>query len=349
MAVRNFLSLLFLCLLAGMPGARAEIVRDLYSAEVPVAGSDQSSLDSASREAMAQVLLKMSGSAETLSLEGIRSEIQSARKYVQQYAFLGGQGGEPLAARFEFDGTVMTRLLTNAGAPVWTANRPPVLAWVVLEDASGRRFLGRDSDPELLALLQREFSRRGVPLRFPLFDLADAAALDPDDAWRQDSSALIEASARYGVSDVLAGRLAVLSTGAWVGDWAYLNDTRRLNRTVTANDAQAFLEVAATLVAEDMAARYAVETTSRVASGGVLMQVRGIRDYADYAGVISWLESLELIEHANVERISGELIELRLAAQADAAQLSPIIELNQRLIPAPIAQTEGVLVYQWRD
>jgi hypothetical protein len=314
-----------------------------------VAGREQASLDEASREAMAQVLVKMSGSAETLALPGISSEIQSARKYVQQYAFLGGQGGEPLAARFEFDGTVMTRLLTDAGAPVWTANRPPVLAWVVLEDASGRRFLSRDTDPDLVLLLQREFSRRGVPLRFPLLDLADAAALGLDDAWRQDSNMLMAASVRYGVSDVLAGRFAALSTGTWVGDWAYLSDTRRLNRTVTASDAQEFLAVAATLVAEDMASRYAVETTTRVASGGVLMQVRGIRDYADYAGVISWLESLELIEHANVERISGELIELRLVAQADAVQLSSIIELNQRLVPAPVAQTEGVLFYQWRD
>ncbi len=79
------------------------------------------------------------------------------------------------------------------------------------------------------------------------------------------------------------------------------------------------------------------------------MQVVGVRDYGDYAGVVAWLESLELIEHANVEHIADDRIELRLVAQADASQLASIIELNDRLVPAPVAQTPGVLFYQWRD
>ena len=340
--------LLILLLLAMMP-LRAEVVRDLYAAEVPVAGRQQAALDAASRDAMAQVLVKLSGSQDVLSFPEVKSSLSKSRGYVQQYAYRGGQGDTPLTARFEFDGNVMTRIVTDAGAPLWTANRPPVLAWVVLEDETGRRFLGRETDPELAAQLERAFSDRGVPLRLPLLDLADAAALTVDQAWRQDGALLAAASGRYGVADILAGRFARLSTGGWLGDWSYFSDRRQVNRTLSNASGEEALAAAAALVAEDMAERYAVLPTSSAAAGGVRMQVVGVRDYGDYAGVVAWLESLELITHANVEHIAEDRIELRLVAQADAEQLASIIELNDRLVPAPVAQTPGVLFYQWRD
>ena len=339
---------ILLLLLAVMP-LRAEVVRDLYAAEVPVAGRQEAALDAASRDAMGQVLVKLSGSGDVLAVPAIKTALSRSRGYVQQYAYRGGQGDTPLTARFEFDGNAMTRIITDAGAPLWTANRPPVLAWVVLEDETGRRFLGRDTDPELAAQLERAFSDRGVPLRLPLLDLADAAALTVDQAWRQDGVLLAAASGRYGVADVLAGRFARLSTGGWLGDWSYFSDRRQVNRSLSnATDEQA-LAAAAALVAEDMAGRYAVQATASMSADGVRMQVTGVRDYGDYAGVVAWLESLELIEHANIEHIADDRIELRLVARADAEQLASIIELNDRLVPAPVAQTPGVLFYQWRD
>ena len=349
MLPRLFSSFLALPLLLASLSAGAEVVRDLYAAEVPVAGRQQAALDSASQLAMKQVLIKLSGSEEVLSYSGVKASLSSARSYVQQYAYRGGQGDVPLTARFEFDGNVMTRIITDAGAPLWTANRPPVLAWIAIEDDTGRRFLGRETDPELVEELERAFSARGVPLRLPLFDLRDAASLSVDQAWQQDRSTLAAASSRYGVNDILAGRFASLSSGVWLGDWSYLSDRRQLNRTLTNTTAEDALDVAAALVAEDMAERYAVMPTTTGTTGGVRMQVVGVTDYSDYAGVVSWLESLELIQHANVEHIADDRIELRLVANADASQLASIIELNEKLVPAPVAQTPGVLFYQWQD
>jgi len=62
---------------------------------------------------------------------------------------------------------------------------------------------------------------------------------------------------------------------------------------------------------------------------------------------VSWLESLELIEHANIESIRGDSVEFGLDAAADAAQLISIIELNDRL--QPVESLPGELVYQWRN
>lgn len=333
--------------------ARADIVRDLHSAQVPVADQSSQALASASRTALAEVLVKVSGSRNVLDNPAIRAALADARSHVQQYAYSRGDGPDgELSARFEFDGSFVTRLVTQAGAPLWTANRPPVLVWMVVEDPGGRYFVNRDSAPELSEQLLAEFSRRGVPVQLPLFDLADTAAISPEDAWRLDTTALQAASARYDVRDIVAGRLTARASGNSVGDWRYLYKGDRVDRPVNAPDTQTFVREGVGMVADEMAARYAVAATA-TDGGGVSMSVTGVFSYADYAAIVSWLEGLELIEHANVERIQGNRLELRLQARADAAQLATIIELNDKLEPVPVPVPAGAassqLSYQWRN
>ncbi|MEP4484046.1 MAG: DUF2066 domain-containing protein [Halioglobus sp.] len=326
---------------------RAAVVSDLYEASVPVTQRSDAALSEAARRAMSQVFVKVSGSEAVLSYPEVSAAVKKARSYVQQYAYVADDSG--LLARFEFDAGVVSGIVTEAGAPLWTANRPEVLLWLVVDTAQGRRFITADNDPEQVALLREAFNKRGVPVRLPLYDLADSAALSPDQAWSQSSDALRAASARYGVNEILGGRAAPLSTGNWVGDWTYLTETYRLDRSITASDDTTFIRDGVAIVAEDMASRYAVAAKRSQSSGGVMMVVDGVRSYGDYAGIVSWLEGLELIKHANVEQIRGEQIELRLIAQADADQLSSIIELNDRLVPVPQVTNPDRLTYQWRN
>jgi hypothetical protein len=325
-----------------------EIVSDLYSAEVPVADQSRESLTSASRDAMADVLVKVSGSEDTLANPLIRSELGNARKQVQQYAYSRGEEQGELYVRFEFDDSFITDLVARAGEPLWTANRPRVLVWLVLEDSAGRQFVSHENTPEMAQQLIREFSRRGVPLQLPLYDLADSAAISTEEAWRLYGPALQSASKRYNVQDVLAGRLASLSTGSWVGDWSYLHGRDRSDRSFTAPNSQGFAREGASLVAEVMAGRYAIAPTAEPGAG-VTMSVTGVQRYADYAKIVSWLEKLELVEHANVEEIRGDEILLRLHAQAEATQLAAIIELNRRFQPLPSLVSGAELSYQWQN
>ena len=293
-----------LLLLATGPGFAA-LVKNLYEAEVPVADHSQQALAVASRAALSEVLVKVSGSVEILQNPAIVTELGRARSHVQQYSYTRDEDAEgDLAARFEFDGSVVLRMVTESGAPLWTANRPAVLVWMVEQDADGRQFVNWDSAPEMLTAVQRGFAQRGVPVRFPLFDLQDSASLTVDDAWRLQASPILSASQRYGVQDILAGRLTELSTGQWLGDWTYLSVNPRVDRSVSADSVEIFLGTGVALVAEEMAGRYAV-AASGGDTGGIVMSVVGVNDYSDYANIVTWLESLELIRHANVETIRG--------------------------------------------
>ncbi|MEH6582407.1 MAG: DUF2066 domain-containing protein [Halioglobus sp.] len=337
-----------LLMVASAPGF-AVVVEDLYEAEVAVKDHSAQALSAASREALSEVLVKVSGSVAVLQNPAIGTALGEARSYVQQYSYTRDEDARgDLAARFEFDRSVVSRLVTEAGAPLWTANRPAVLVWIVAQDAKGRQFVSREVAPDVMMTLEQGFSQRGVPVRFPLFDLQDTASLAIDDAWRLQAAPIFNASERYGVQDILAGRLTGLSTGEWVGDWTYFSGRNRIDRSLTVDSVDSFLLEGVSLVAEQMAGRYAVAASGATA-GGIAMTVAGVNSYGDYAKIVSWLEGLELIEHANIETIRGQEIELRLVARADAGQLKTIIELNKRLTPLEQVRGTDQLSYQWQN
>jgi hypothetical protein len=352
------IALLWTLLACVAASAHAEVVADLHAATVPVANQSSDALTAAAREALAVVLVKVSGSEDLLRNPAIVAALNDARNNVQQYAYVRGEPpAAPLLLHFEFDGAFVTNLVRRSGAPLWTANRPTVLAWVVVEDEQGRHFVNRDSAPLQAQMLVEAFSRRGVPVQLPVFDLVDTAAVSTEDAWRLDASVLQAASARYHPQDIVAARVAGPGEGALVGDWSFLHKEEQVNRAVSAPDLQAFFREGVNVVAAEMAARYAISPTTGGA-GGVRISISGVSTYAEYAAIVSWLEGLELVDNANIVQVQGDRIDVRLQAQADASQLAATIELNDRLLPIPLpmpvsgAQTSpessAQLNYQWR-
>jgi uncharacterized protein len=333
-------ALLWMLLALAAISSRAEVVNDLHAAAVPVANQSAEALTAASREGLAEVLVKVSGTRELLQKPVIVSALDDARNHVQQYSYVRrAPPATGLALRVEFDGPFITNLVKRAGAPLWTANRPTVLAWVMVEDEQGRHFINNDSAQQLQVLVE-EFSRRGVPVKLPVFDLADTTAVNPEDAWRLDADVMRAASERYNVQDILVGRLPSAGEGQSPGEWTYLHDEEQTNRSVTAPDLPTFLRDGVDLVAGEMAARYAVAPTGG-GHAGVRISVTGVTSYQDYAAIVRWLEGLELVDNAVIEKVQGDRIELRLQAQADAAHLATNIELNDRLVPValPAAQS----------
>ena len=188
----------------------AEWVDDLYVAQTPVPDRSQSARDVASRDALAQVIVKVSGSLSIVEDPRLRDSLAQAPDFVQQYSYVEVEDG--LAARFEFDASLLSAALSEAGVPMWTANRPAVILWLVVQDVYGRQFINSDSYPELAQAVQESFARRGVPVVLPLFDLADSASVTADDVWRLSAPVVAGASARYNAQNQLMGRLAPLQS-----------------------------------------------------------------------------------------------------------------------------------------
>ncbi|MEE4279591.1 MAG: DUF2066 domain-containing protein [Halieaceae bacterium] len=341
------LALLLALLFAGLAAQRthAEVLVDIYTATVSVDSRSERSVAAARREGLERVLVKASGDAAAAQRPEVAAALEDAQRYLQRYSYVDTPGGE-VALRLDYDDRAVQDLLRSAGLPLWTSNRPPVLAWLVVSDGARRRFLSADDAPDAVAALRRRFDDRGLPLQLPLYDLTDTAALSPGEAWRQSSSALVEASRRYRGSELLAGRAARTATGRWVGDWQLLYEGRWVRRRVDVDSFDAFAEAAADLAASAIAGRYAVAL-----SGGADLRhrvtLRGIRGYAEFSAARAALESLAGVRRVVPERLIGDQVSLRIEADADLVQLARIVELDQRFVPTPATAGDTGLFYEW--
>jgi len=349
MTCKFFQPLLGMCILALLSmSARGALVADIYRARVQVDDRSIQSQQSATRNALIQVLIKASGSESTLELEPVREALQKSRDYVQQYFFTHAkEAPEVLFLQVEFYRQRINELITRAGAPLWTVNRPQTLVWLVLDDGVARHFLNRDMASDQIEVLQQVFDERGLPLRLPLYDLQDAATLSPEQAWRLDVGALQLASKRYGHEDVLAGRLSRLSGDRWLGEWLYLSDLAKVSREVSANDVQTMLRAGASMVAEELSSRYAM-SVQHDREGAMAVEVSGVRNFRDYARIMQYLEGIEVVQYANVTHVLGDIIRLELEAQVGLEQLRAVIELNEQFQVDSKLTDEGKLVYRWQ-
>jgi hypothetical protein len=344
--VRSLLTCLLLLAALAVPQLRAELVAGLETVELPLPDRSSAALNAARREGLAVVVLRLTGQAAALESAAVTRALANAQRYTLRYSYR--DDGGRLGVQLDYDGAALRVLLREAGLPLWTANRPAVLTWLVVSDGDQRQFATTETLPEAIAALQADFRRRAVPLRLPLYDLSDRAALPLGLAWRQDSAALVGASARYGEVAVLAGRVARLSDGRWLGDWRFLQDGAWQQQSVSAPGLEAFTAAGADLAARSLSARYAVTADSE---GDLRLRVAvsGVRSFEDFRRVRALLEALEPVESVLPERVEAGRLLLRLESAAQEDQLARIIELDARFLRRPPAPGESGLHYEWRE
>lgn len=331
---------------AASAAPHAEVVDGIYTARIAVTDRSSATLRSARREGLARVLVKASGDRTALARPEAVEAVRSAERYLLRYSY--GDVGEDgsLTLSLDYDERAVQKLLRDAQLPLWTANRPPVLAWLVVSDGAGRRFVGPEDTSGQAGALDARFRERGLPLQLPLFDLEDTATLSPGAAWRQSSQAIIAASRRYRGAEVLAGRAARTTTGRWVGDWRFLYEGRWLTRPVATDSYDEFAAAGADLVAATISGRYAV-TGFEDGDQRHRVTLRGVRSYDDYLAAQRALGGLEAVRRVVPERLIGDSVSLRIEADADLVQLGRIIELDERFVPTPGEAAVGGLFYEW--
>lgn len=315
---------------------------DLYTGEVPVADQSVQARDVALRDALAQVLVKVTGDPEAPRAPSIAPFLAAAGRYAQQFQYRTRQlppvdpdldvaPERELMLSARFDPSAVERMLSEAGLPRWGQERPTVLVWLVKEEGRERRLVGLD-DPVLADAVQRAASRRGLPVLFPLLDLADQRAVTERELWGGFTEPLARASARYGTETFLLSRIE--SAGErWQARWT-LYDRGRESHFESAGDtpAEALAEGvghSATLLGQ----RFAVAATEQAASR-VRVAVDGVGDVADYDRVLDYLSGLSLVRRVQPEAAEGDRLSLNVWLDAGLDRLDQAIQLGEVLAPA---------------
>lgn len=313
---------------------RAEVADGLLSAKVPVADQSEGSRQRALREALAQVLVKQTGSMSVLNNPGVQQALSLTPHYVTQYGYtripdFTAEGEDTLALTASFSESAVSRLLQREQLPVWPANRMAMLIWLLHDDPEfGKQHVTPDVMPNAYRALEMALQRRGVPVLKPSLDLQDRLTLRPEQAWDFAEEPFAAAAQRYDAALWLALRLYQSGDGAWRGSaWANI-EGRMFIENVAAENVAGLIDQAVDRIVDDYARFYTY--VPQLQSEGLRITVANVNSYTDYRRVIEYLQNLELVENLTLESVQNDQLRLELKLNSQASLLHETLRRDPR-------------------
>ncbi|MBV1905110.1 MAG: DUF2066 domain-containing protein [Pseudomonadales bacterium] len=312
----------------------------LYRVAVPVEDQSTGERHRAGSQALDIVLKRVTGLAEIERTPAIEAALGNPQRYYHQYAYsntrIDEQEGFYLNVRF--DNPAIARLVRDSSLPVWSANRPNIIAWIVVERSallpSGRRrvsreILGADQSDPLLKSLKANASNRGLPLIFPTMDLKDQQEVTPGVVWGQLSSVLFDASRRYNVDAMLLGRIVETPLG-YRSEWHFARTNSAHYHAEEQSDYEALAPGSVDFVARILVQKYAVASGE---SGLLRFVVRGVAEFSAYSGVLKYLEALEFVDSVQIEEVQRDELLVSIQTNSSWQQFIDLLALDDSLQP----------------
>jgi hypothetical protein len=323
-----------LCLLTFDQGALAARLDNLFQAEAPASGRDPAARQAALEQALATVLVRITGDAAVTDRGVARSLLREPGRFVAQFRFneippARPDGTPELRLWAQFDEVALTRELRKLGLPYWGRDRPDVLVWLAVDD-NGRRFLVSDTSHAPLAdALRGAAQHNGLPLNLPLLDHQDQRAVNFSDLWGGFLGPVQKASQRYRPQVVLVGRVGRSGSG-WNGQWSLLGAGASQNWTVHGASAKEVVQKGLSEAAGLLASLYAVVASDQSSR---LITVQGINRLEDYARVQAYLASLSPVEQVQVAMVAGDEVQFSLQLNTSEQSLVRLVRLGRVLQP----------------
>ncbi len=342
---------LLLLLLTG-PLALAQTPARVDAVTVPVADESAAARSAALAEAMSRFIVRRTGLAD-LPETALGQRLQSeAERYLVGFTYrdvalpaadaeaVGPPATEKrLEARFAVRD--IERALVGAGIEIWPSQRPTVLVWLAVEADGERRIAEAGRDDEWFALLRERADTLGVRLIFPLMDLQDLSSLAYADIAAGFAEPLRAASQRYGVDEILAGRLQVAPDGRVRARWMQLDDESAMQRWQDSAAAMPdLLSRAAERVAGELRRVYAY-LPDLSAQRLLTIEVQGIDSLAAHNAVVERLQAISGIDRASPMAIDADTVTFVLAITVEEERVLAGLESDARLA----AEEDG---WRWR-
>jgi hypothetical protein len=346
------------------PSAHALIFqpRDLYEGEVVVEKQDPAQRDALLEQALAQVMVRVTGDRNAPASEKGQEICKMAVRFVQSF----GYGSRPAPAppakpeakpvagktaaaaikaetpptpnrpiryfRARFDANALNSQLRAAGFEFWGRERQAVAAWIAVQAEGSRSLIHAGNVDTETPSLQKVAIDRGQPLLVP--ENKPGSGREILDIVRGPGPGLESAARGMGTNRYVVARISG-SGGKWQGEWTLAEEGRpdeswqttgtSLDETVGAGVHQ---------LTDVLVARHA----SRAAPSArrtLRIGIGGIENPSDFARVTAYLGNLSAVSNATLSELDGSTAWYQVTLQGDGNALRQIIALGSMLEVAP--------------
>ena len=334
----------------------ADIVRHLYEAEVPVEGQGREERNLVTRDALKEILVRISGRIDAGALAEDAVLVPRPTLFIQQFRYRKFKSDEVIPETLEgakpytqklwlrFTEKAIAKLLRAQGYPVWGKTRPATLVWLVMDDQKQRILIGNSTPHISRTYVEQEAARKGLPLRLPLLDLADQSKVQVTDVWGNFEDAILTASARYQTEAILVGRTYLSFAKTWNTRWSlYLGGQRQDWEVSNSDSLNAAVSEGLSKTGETLSIRFTQVDTSQE-SDVVLLQVKNITNLKTYNKAIKYLKALNVVTELEAHQVNTDNVIFRIKSRNGRLGISQAIALGHVLvteISEPIVRTES--------
>jgi uncharacterized protein len=319
---------------------QAVVLQDLYQYKVPVSSHAAIQYVSIQKQALRHVIQKVTGLDDIYTIQDVNAILDQASKLVLKTEIETNNeplryGADPFLGVLTFNENELNQLLSSALAPIWSKNRPQILAWIAVEDKGQKTVIGEEQpgDGTIISAIIAETEKRGLPVNLPKYDFDDANILYPVDIWGFFLDTIETASERYSHDMVLSGRIEKQSDLLYQSKWALKqgNDVSFFNFDNAASQEDAVSQIMLAL-ATKLGKKFAIlgdlETQNRIRIDvGPILQIR------DYADMLTYIEQLKVVKNVKVLGIKNNKIQLGLELAGTLNTFNHYVSLNNRLAP----------------
>lgn len=331
------LARVLICSLLAVGAVHAANVEGLFTAVVPVADRSEAEFGRGLANALAAVLVKLTGDSGTPAKAAARRLIGRAKQYMTVFGYEQGADGA-LWLRADFDPHALGSALREHGLVIWGKERPQTLVWLVITGASGRYLAPTELYEPLFAALDRAAHARGIPLLKPVIDGATQALLAAAASDEALTTALLAASEPYGAQSVLIGRLTQASDLGWQSTWRLHLAGEDLDWDSQGELPEPLVVGGVALLADALGRRFATPGSSSGESS-VELTVQGIATPDDYGRALAYLRAFDAVTKLGVRRVTGTTVVFQVTAHGGMTALAQAIGFGS--VMTEVAATPG--------
>jgi hypothetical protein len=340
---------LFIFLLGLMPLSTVYAVKmsSLYQAELPVTSQSYEDRQQAVTDGFLQVLIKLSGNPDIAKNPAIKPNLTRADYYVQDFSYSAPTTDSSqyiIRVRYNIDD--VNRLLKKTSVAYWGENRPLVIVWLaVATSPEAPAIVDSESSGDLLDKMKMESKKLGLPLIFPVMDVADMDQVTVDDVNLAKLPVIKAASKRYEPGAYLIGNVQqvhgefqsqwqlILNDKKWT--WS-LNDKKMNNIVITVLDS-----VNQTLAKNTVVKPLDTDET------WLKLEVVNVTERVDLAHLTQFIEQLTPVQQVELSEVEGAVVQLAVKVRGSLSAFQKNVLTGQHLVFKSQDNASNKLVYEW--
>jgi hypothetical protein len=334
---------------AGVVASGAPRDLTLYQAEVELISQGASERRAAAARALSQVLVKLTGDPLAAGNPVVRRALASAETFVSDSrasetssdqegnTAVGGVPVYKTTMDFAFDPGSVDALVAGAGLRVWGSPRPRPILWLAIDDGRGARLVNSQQLNVVKPLAQRGL-QRGLRFGMPAGSAVEQAAAQT--VWAQNPEPMRALTARYGVDVQLLGRV-YRAGGGWTADWVLSRGEQELSRWSFSDPSPQRAIASGADGAADAIARRDAVLIDAGEPGQLLVELVGLRDGADYARAMGYLQTLAVVRALHIVEASPDRVRLQLDLAVGPQGFARFVASGDTLQADPLAPEDA--------